>query len=181
MLVGKLQGVIVKTFLLPYEFNIKAGLWLRGPGAGSRVDSGGALAEFELPKGTPSMPHSFFQPFSSTTKNLTLSFWIHPTNEWIRSQWGENGLMSEGSEFLSHTVMWWMTKATNRTNSGKTQLTDLHWVLYLAFNLQKWHHLQCSHSSCNFWPLAMRVQEPPINYYSDKMQIEFAWQKSQFS
>lgn len=58
MLVGKLQGVIVKTFLLPYESNIKAGLWLRGPGADSRVDRGGARAELELLRGTPSMAQS---------------------------------------------------------------------------------------------------------------------------
>lgn len=48
----EIAGGHVKTFLLPYESNIKAGLWLHGPGADSRVDSGGALAEFGLSRGT---------------------------------------------------------------------------------------------------------------------------------
>lgn len=75
MLVGKLQGVIVKTFLLPYESNIKAGLWLRGPGADSRVDSGGALAEFGLSRGTSSLAHSFCHSFFSVTqKQMHLVF-----------------------------------------------------------------------------------------------------------
>lgn len=67
-MVGKLQGVIVKTFLLPYESNIKAGLWLREPGADSRVDSGGALAKVELLRGTPSIHGTqFLHSFSSAT------------------------------------------------------------------------------------------------------------------
>lgn len=74
MLVGKLQGVIVKTFLLPYESNIKAGLWLRGPGADSRVDSGGALAEFELSRGTLSMAQGFCRSFSSRDTETDLVF-----------------------------------------------------------------------------------------------------------
>lgn len=83
MLVGKLQGVIVKTFLLPYESNIKAGLWLRGPGADSRVDSGGALAEFGLSRGTSSTEYRFHHSLSRVTQKWTSSFWIHPPKERI--------------------------------------------------------------------------------------------------
>lgn len=60
MLVGKLLGVIVKTFFFPYESNIKAGLWLRGPGADRRVDGGEALAELERSDGTPSTAQNFY-------------------------------------------------------------------------------------------------------------------------
>lgn len=92
MSLGKLQGVIVKTFLPPYESNIKAGLWLRGPGADSRVDSAGALAESRLSRGTSSMAHGFYRVFfslSSVTRKRTSCVWIYLP---IESEFQERGL-----------------------------------------------------------------------------------------